>query len=219
MAVGDVYMLKDFQTQESQQVLNVYFYHQSLFFLPGTGGAAGALAQGWVDQKLPSILAVQAPAVNHERVEVFNLFNPQDFYTVDVDETGERQAGDTLPQFVSFSTRFSIQDRRIKAGGKRISGVQENMQVAGVLNDAGVIADLADMDEALRTSVLIGLVVQDPVFNPVVVKRIKEENEETGKVTYRLPEFPGEALYSQIAGVLTSLVLGSMNTRKRGRGQ
>lgn len=218
MGVGDIYQVVDVQELDEQRVLNVYYYEQRQTIVPLMGQTiAATLAYEFNEQKVDTIAAAQNEALTHIEVQAVNLFDPEDFGIAVSGVSGAGTENDSMPPFVTFSTKFTLPTRAIRPGGKRIAGVGEGVQVGGVVTNPDTIPLLEDMDADLESVITGGLIIQDPIWWPCVVQRIREEGEE-GDIVYRLPTSPGEAIFAEVLESLTSLVLGSMLTRKRGKG-
>lgn len=220
MAVGDLYELTDVQTFQGQLVVNVYYYHQELEFVPGPPTRAQVLAENWVTQKLPSVTGCQAGDVTHTSVSVRNLFDPGDQFEKLISVTGNYAGGgnqETLPAFNALSFTLSGDNAAVRSGKKRLAGIPEPTQSDGVIVDPGFVANGAALSAALAGYVTVGAVIQDNVFAPVVIKRVRTGT--PGNYQYRLPQTSAEAVISRIAAAAFDLLVTSQLSRKIGVGR
>lgn len=216
MAIGDLFVLEDWQYIGTQPILNVYTYRQiaDMGVDAAFSNPSGRLQQNWRDQKLPSIAACQAAALGHNRINVYNLFNTDDSYDYSYLVAGNfgGTGVDDLPTFNATGIRFSTPGRTVRDGAKRLAGIIEAAQVDGTITDPTLASRLNTMTSTLSTSVVIGTVVFTPAFQPVVIKRVKEGT--PPDVTYRFPENSGEAAYANIVSGLWKFLLTSQVSRK-----
>lgn len=220
MAVGDLYEVTDEQRVLGQLVVNVYHYRQALDFLVGPPTVAEELASGWIAQKLPAILPCQAGDAVHTSVKVRNLFDSADQYTELISLAGLYAGGgnqEILPAFNAVSFTMNGDNAAVRPGHKRLAGIPEPTQSDGVIVDPGFAANCQAAAAAMSSPVTVGLVIQDPVFVPVVIKRVREGTE--GNYTYRLPANSAEAIVSQIAVAAFNALITSQISRKIGIGR
>ena len=117
-----------------------------------------------------------------------------------------------LHDAITFALRRNT--RVVRPGSKRYSGIPSTKTLAGTVNDATYITAL----NALRVALYTPLVDVDTVsYTPVIVKRIKETDTETGKVTYRMPDDVSELEYGVIVGALVNLRVSNQVSRFNGR--
>ncbi len=218
MAVGDVYQVIDVQSLLGQTVLNIYFYEQRDIIVPLMGDKiAEVLAWEFNDQKVPFLVPVQSDQLTHVEIRALNLYDPEDFGIVPSDEPGTGTGVSVMSTFNTLSTKFTSNSRAIKSGGKRIAGVTEAMAEDGVISEEGTITAIGELDAELLEPINGGLIIEDPIWYPVLIKRLPVE--EGGKIVgYRLPTTPEETTKTDIVNVLTSLLVSTMNTRKIGAG-
>lgn len=217
MATNDVYELTLKQVDRGQAAYNVFFYHQALSFVTTFPTVAQVLAEGWADQILPAIQLIQPEEVLTESIVVRNLFNESDRYELLISEGG------TIPgdrqQFSTFNAvGFSLggDNGAVKNGAKRFAGASEDNVNDGVITGGAFIASLDDLGDALEAAVTVGLIIMDPVFLPVIVKRVRSGS--PGAYTYRLPGNPLEAVLSRVVVALWDVLITSQISRKIGVG-
>lgn len=205
-SVGDVLQLVDEQVQDSQQVLNVYFYRLDT---PVVGNAAQMLVASWVDQVLPDIVDWQASDIVHTSVTAKNLFNEAEEYTELMSVPGDRDV-DVFPPFNAVGFRLIGDNAAVRDGQKRFAGVPEDSAEDGVFDDAGFLAAMTALAVTLATGLPIGLDID--ALMPVIVGRILSGG------SYRLPTNSGEAVLSNIVDALFNIDVTSQTSRKIGRG-
>ena len=201
MAVGDRYLIKDFQTYAGEQCVNVYGYRQLL------GEAnAGQLAATFDDSVLQWLVSIQQETVKHDRIEVINLDDPLDWaiHTDIINDTGT-VLGEGMPPFVCWSFMFRRVSRETRNGWKRIVGVSEPDQVGGVRTEGA-----AGRLNSVAAVMFVTLELEVPLsqWAPVILRREVTGEPPNTVVTWR--DFP-------VAGV-DYRHIGTQNTRKLGRG-
>jgi len=217
MASGDVYLLTDIQTIGGSEVLNVYTYQQQAV-LVATDVLSKILADNWVDQILPKIAYEQLSGLTHVGVSVKNLFDPSDFYdaVISVPGAGDDSLASRDPNFTAVGIKFDRDTLAVRTGAKRIAGLNTAASTDGVITSSGDIAGLLDMCDYLSGPVYAGLPIPDPIWFPVVVKRVREGI--SGSYTYRLPETSGELIYANVTNAVFNFLLTSQVSRKIGVG-
>lgn len=216
MPLGDIYELTHVQSLYEQEVNNVYFYRQAMAFALGDPTTAQVLADEWNAQILPSIAAIQTDDVSYREIRVKNLFDASDQYSLLISGTGLYTGGDTLPSFAAYSIDMQGDNAAVKRGSKRFAGVGEGSIVDGVVTLPDTITKLGTLCGKLEDPVTVGLLIEDPVFVPVTVKRVRSGS--PGAYTYRLPENESEAIWSQIVVSIFDLIISSQLSRKIGVG-
>lgn len=216
MAVGDVYEVIDVQDLFGQEVQNVYFYLQEAAFIPLAGSIAQALAEEFVEEFIPLIALTQAVNIMHVEVRVRNLFDPTDAGIAVTGVIGEQaDTGGILPSFNAWGLQFNTDNASVRPGAKRIAGIAEINQNNGVPTP-GMIDALNDLGDALAAPITGGLIIEDDIMFPVVVKRVRSGT--SGNYEYRLPETSGELVFGRIIETLVKLLVTSQITRKIGVG-
>lgn len=161
MGLNDRYKLIDHQDFLSQDVTNVYWYQQ----IEGSGGA-DRLALAFINDVLGSIRAVQHGSLVHATIEVINFDDEADFYQEDL-TTGNAgmRTGETLPKFNAWGFKLHRPTRLIRSGAKRIAGVAEGDQDAGIPS-SGITAALDNLADALSAVITDGA---DNYWQPQIV--------------------------------------------------
>lgn len=219
MAELDIYELTDVQTLNGQTINNVFFYLQDLSFVTTNPTRSQTLAENWVAQKLNRIRAIQSSDVLHREVRVRNLFDEADAYSLGISLTGNAvgEATGTMSTFNAFAFSLNGNTSLTRTGAKRVSGVLEGWQNDGVFSgDSVQIAAMDAAAAAFEEAVTVGTVIQDPVFIPVIVKRVRTGT--PGNYTYDLPSNQGEASWSTIVVALWKALITSQVSRKVGVG-
>jgi hypothetical protein len=215
MATGDVYEVIDVQTQEGQQILNVYFYYQALPLVPLSGTIAQALAEDWADLFIPLLVDFQVDTLVHEEVRCRNLFDEDDVGITITGDAGSNETSEALPTFLAVGMKFNHDKPSVRPGGKRLPGLYEVIQDEGVIV-AGAVGKLDDLAEALAEPLPAGILIPVDTMYPCVVKRVREGD--PGEYEYRLPEATGELIFGTVIEVLWDLLITSQVSRKIGVG-
>jgi len=201
MALGDILRITDKQVQNSQEVLNVYFYEWSAVIGP-TVSDLEAVCHIYNDDVRPSLLAIQGAALGHLSTKVENLSNGVDFFEL-VEPTpvlGERSdSGTTLPPFVTHTFMLVRSTLDTRNGFKRFGGVSELDTAGGVSILSSTLA--TNMENALAADLNDGVV---NVAFPVIVKR-------------PIPA-PGGVFIAHSLNGVSYRGVGTQNSRKIGRG-
>jgi hypothetical protein len=220
MALNDVYEITDIQTLRGQEVVNVYHYHQVLAFVPLFPTTAMVLAAEWMTQVLPAIREIQAGELVHTFLRVKNLFNAADSYEEAISLPGTWSLGadqDTMPTFNALAFQLNGDNAAVKDGSKRFAGLPETFANDGIVEGLASINYSNALSLALEKSVTVGLVIEDPVFTPVIVKRVRSGS--PGNYTYRLPENQLESVLSAVIVAVWNALITSQISRKIGVGQ
>jgi len=207
MAFQDVYELVDVQSHQGQEVLNVYFY-QNNNILNG-GATAEDLANEFIEEVLPEIVAIQVVDLIHTEIRVRNLYNAADSHTTAISEAGAIGT-DNFPTFNAVGFRLVQDNGAIRNGAKRIGGIPEDAALDGVITGAPYIAALDTLGDKLADTLAI---IAADVFMPVVVGRILDGG------SYRLPDNAGEAVLGAIVEGVFNVLLTSQTSRKIGVGE
>ena len=217
MALGDVYQVVVEQRLFGQAVLNAYYYEERLSYIDTNPTHAQTVAERFEELVVPSLLVPAPTDLQFERLTVKNLFDPADGYTLVLGATGTGQAGgDVDTAFSSVSVELVGETTATRRGAKRFAGVVDEMTADGVINIAGAIVMYQGIADALVVPLTVGVVVQDPVFRPCIVKRVREGV--PGDYVYRLPETIGEKVTNLVVATLLDLVITSQVSRKIGVG-
>ena len=134
MALNDMYELRvKGRYAAVTNWLNVYHVERrSAVF------TAEDIAQAYVDWILPVSVALQSTLIGYDSVEVINLGDVGDFFTLDLSGFSGLVAGDTMPVFAAFGIRFNRTRRDIRHGFKRLIGVPEAYVTNGSVVGAGL---------------------------------------------------------------------------------
>jgi hypothetical protein len=203
-------MLRDFQSYDTEVLLNVYFFQDLLL-----ASTAENLCDAWIAGFLPKVIACQTATVVHDKVDCVNLADPGNFFETPTGDAGEF-AGASMPAHDAVNFSLRLNTRAIRPGSKRYAGVPEPSTDRNFINDAGYIAALEDLRIQQSAVLLSGVVA---TFQPVVVKRVKY-NPDPGDLTkfaYRLPETEPEFLSGDIVGALVNLRVSHQVSRNNGR--
>jgi hypothetical protein len=210
VAYNDVWQITDKQRLFGQRVDNTYFYRNNQI---GEGGLNSEdLANTWVSDVLPTILAIQPTELVHEQLVVQNLFNVADYFALALSEVGETGSGDaTMPSFNAYGFSLVQDNGAIKNGSKRIAGVQEAAQEEGVITNATYMGFLDDIADILIATLIEGIL---PTWVPTIVKRIL-----VTPGIYRLPANSGEAVLGSVVEAVWNTLVTSQVSRKVGVGE
>lgn len=216
MAINDLYHVQLIQTvlgKPDEELITNYFYNGVTI-----ATTAISLAESFRDlDMLPNINAVQSHNIQNKSIKVFNLFSLTDFAEVEASGEGA-QAGEMLPVFCGLSFSKKLDTRGVRPGRVNIPGVPEAVTNLGIITDATYISGV---------NTLIGVMVDDinkdadEIYDPVVIKRIKEEIEDddgpTGRYSYRLPANLGEANFGHVMAILWKRQVAHAVQRGNGR--
>ncbi len=169
MAVGDVYCLKMFQTLYLQNVLNVFFYRQTL---PGTPDDAEGLFRAFDEDVLSDFVNCVLNQLDIIRLEVFDPSNPTDFFDGSpVNNVGTRvaAAGNRSPSYLSFGFRSNRAGPGTRASFKRFAGLQElDIDANSLQPSFTTLPAVIDLTAALGVAITQG--GAGAVYQPVQVK-------------------------------------------------
>lgn len=216
MATGDLWEVTTRAVQGNQTLLNVYHYIEGS---PTTDDFAfaedltSAVNQNfYVGPNLfADVFVTTAHTVN--RIYARNVFNPAPFHERAINVMGTSTM-DAMPIFAAWQIECPRKRADIRTGRKRYGGMTENAQVGGNLTTTALnaLANWADKVEQVLNVGPAGLAV------PVIVKRIKEVDPETGEVSYRLPQNQLELVFYEATEWVANGRVTTQNTRKVGRG-
>lgn len=207
MAISDIYQLTLNQTIYGRDIQNAFFYERE-----EPTGTAADVAEQFVTNILPTILAIQSAAVLNVNLVAINLGDLADFETVPLTGGGTYGDVDTMPAFNAVGYSLRLNTRAVRPGSKRFAGVPEEASLNGEL----VLPAYLTRVETLRT------VLDDPIgatlglYNPIVVKRIKEPVVGTvpPKFTYRLPTVGDPVTVGVVVSALVGRQVTSQTSRK-----
>jgi len=220
LSVGDIYETTLKGTLFGQQINNVFFYYQDLEFVTTNPTKAQALVEGFEAQVVDVIMEMITSDYSLASVTARNLFDTSDAYELLLSGGGVLSGGaslDTMTAFTAYGFKLQTEDHSVKPGAKRFAGVAESEQTDGIVTGTTMLSTLApDTADALAAPIQIGTLITDPVFVPIVVKRVRSGS--PGSYSYRLPETSGEAVFSRVVAALFEVLVTSQVTRKIGVG-
>lgn len=149
MAIGDLYFLRDQYTVLGENAENRYFISQ----IAGGSGFA-QLAVAWVAGPQVNVKSIQSSAAVYVQLDIVNNDDTTDFGIVGTAGAGVR-VGQALPPYAAWAFRLQTTDRRVRTGTKRFGGVSEDDQAGGI-RDAGVIASMDGLENALESTFSAG---------------------------------------------------------------
>ena len=180
MAVGDIYRVVLYGVCLSQQTINEFWYRQ----VNGAGGSSD-LAQAFLDNLLPAILAITCQSTGYNGLNIYNNANPSDFPELTFDfELGARNTA-SLPSYVAVSLKCARGRSDMRSGRKSFAGIPESVVENNTINDSGYIADLDLLELALN-----GTISDDGnanTFQQIIVRRVLTQ---VGDKEYYLPPNP-----------------------------
>lgn len=215
VTIGNLYELTDVQTQDGQEVLNVYFYELGDLFITDLPTPAQVLAENFVAQKLDDIRTIQTSALVHNEIRVRNLYNPADSYINAISLPGLDDE-DADSNFDAIGFVLQGETTAVRKGAKRIGGLLDRYNTAGVIDDPALVTVLNAAADAMRTPVQVGLIIPSDVFYPTLVKRVRSGI--AGAYEYRLPANAGEGVSTRIINTLWNALVTSQVSRKIGIG-
>lgn len=210
MAIADVYMLRNFQRYQNEDLLNVYFYQDVI-----VGNNAEDLVEGWKLDVLPKIVACQTAAITHRLVDAVCLGDPSNFFESALTSTGEL-GGDTLPAHNAVNFSLRINSRALRPGSRRLCGIQEEATTLNFITGAGLIGVLNTLRAKYKSKVLVGII---EAYQPIVVKRVPYEivDVDGTHTAYRLPENDEELVTGDIVECLLNTKISHQVSRGNGR--
>lgn len=218
MAVTDIYEITLKQLDRGQVANNVFTYQQVLEFVTTNPTKAQVLAENFRDQILPSLRNVQPAEVLTTGIEVKNLFNASDGYSLSLSLPGGYGSDrEMMPTFNAIGFALNGNNPAVKNGRKSIAGVFEDYVNDGVITGSDLITKLNTLGDKFEAFVTVGTLIPDDVFKPVIVKRVRSGD--PGNYEYRMPINAGEAVVSQVVVALFNAIVTSQLSRKIGVGQ
>lgn len=225
MNVADIYSITLQGAVASEQFRSVFFYRVQAIDGPQTVTTTQLLANmaeaHWSIAMLPAYQPVAGTNVSFETYRIFNLFDVTELYEGDANAElpmSGAVVGEKLPPFAAFGFSQPSSIRGVRRGQKRLPGVAETQQADGVFT-GGVFAQMQSVAEDLGLPIAVPVAAGlEATLFPVIVKRVKETDPETGKVTYRLPETVLEATWYPAESWVPYENVTTQNSRKIGRG-
>lgn len=210
MALIDIYQVVHSGTLKGERIQNVYFYRTGTGEFTALDLAAAFLED--IETKLTNWLSVN---VVFTGTRVINLGSFTDFAAT-ASSTACVAAGNMLPAECALNITMRLNTREIRPGSKRYSGILAGITTDGIITNGGTITAIEALMGALASPISKSSGGTGS-YIPVVVKRVKETDEETGKVSYRLPVTTEELVVGDVIGCLTSLDVSTQKTRDNGR--
>lgn len=193
MASGDIYEVKLAAQHRGQNFLNVFLYRQTT----DSGGDAGNLAELIKTDLVPAMIQVQSSDTQYITATVVNLDNISDFWTEIISDIGTL-SGDAMPSHDAWSFIYLSSKQLRRSGGKRVGGLTEATQTAG-LPTALMLISLTLLAVMFEATLADGGNAWQPV--------LKQQTTPRGFV-------PKAYEYNTISGV-DFVELSTQNTRKR----
>lgn len=202
-AEGDLIQINDFQDYLGQEVLNTYYYRLTL------GGASlvtpyTVLASSFANEVDLYLVKMQSALLSHVLIEVRNLSNGLDIYSVPNSYNGLVSATitTTCPSYVALNFKLVRESLATRNGSKRIGGLAETSVSGNAFNFASPTVK-GEILTALATDLHDGPVI---IAAPVIVRRPLAT---PAGLSY---------VYSNVSAATTTEVLTTQNTRKVGHG-
>jgi len=218
MASGDLYLVTLFGAIFGNQTVNTFTYLQT-GEESSPGVSAAILGALFKSAFLPAdaILRGEGIAVSQQwkGIRVVNQYeDSSDFFEEEFPTpfTGDG-IGAVMPPYVTYAFRTPWLGPAVRRGQKRFSGVLE-LEVNNGILQANVTTLLNPVAQALGMQ----LEGDNEVYTPVIVRRVKTLDPETGRYVYSLPSNPTQ--YYGVAATSWSVQAYSstQNSRKYGRG-
>lgn len=164
IATGQLYEIKDFQEWSGRQVLNVYWYLNRIM----TSTTAQEVADAFIADVQPDILAIQSSNVTHTTLEVTDVLSLTDFVTVpQVGVTGSRTGSDDMPRYVSVPFRLVRTTKETRNGRKSYAGLDE-----GAFNGTDYLGPYVTLLDTLAVTLAALLdTVTVPDLDAVIIRR------------------------------------------------
>lgn len=174
------------------------------------------LRLAFIEDMVPKINGIQHAGADNYLLQTKNLFDLADFDEASLTGEGARPDSEVaLPLFVAVNFTLRANSRLVRPGKKRFSGLSSLSQNSGTINRAAEITAIELLRVALFATIQNG--GSGVPFSPIVVKRVKETDTETGKVTYRMPTTVGELQFADVVTALSNLRLTTQDTRGNAR--
>lgn len=164
--MAGIFMVKQFQQYlmpTVNEALNVWGYKSNIAVI----GEVDALADAWIAQVLPKVIAVQADNTYTIGIEVLEL-NGTNFTTraLSSGNRGLRSGGFDAP-FIAWSFRLNRASLGKRSGAKRFGCLVDSDVVNGAAI-AGVSTALADLATQIAAPLTVGII---QTWFPVILER------------------------------------------------
>jgi len=192
---------------------NVFFYHSEV-----SGVSASNLAGAFSEDMMVKINDLQCDDVTNVLIRVLSLQDLADFHEAAMAGAGANTSSEPMPQHDALNFTLRVNTRAVKPGSKRISGIPESAQAGGFITVGSYITQMNALRTALYTPV-VGTSTPTLIYDPVVIKRIKEVETIDGKevITYRLPGIGDEVVYGTVTTALINTRISHQTSRGNGR--
>lgn len=210
MALSDCYMLRDVQTSQNEEILNVYFYQDLLL-----ASTAENVVTAFIAGVLPKVRPIQTTVLHHVKVDAVNLADPANFYEEIIDLAGTN-TGDPLPAHSAVNFSLRINSRALRPGSKRYCSIPEGAVDGNDINNSTYLALLETLRVQQSAILLSGVVA---TFQPIVIKRVPytPTGSPMGHIAYRLPTTDAEFVFGNVVDALTSRRISHQVSRGNGR--
>jgi len=202
----NIYQLEFNQAVGAVEMKNVFHY-----VVEGAGGTAEELATKFKADVIPKITAWQSSPITNQSLKVFSLYLPSDFTEEALTGVGGAGSTEYLPLHDAVNFTMKLNTRAIRPGKKRFSGLTEGDTSQGWVTNSVVITALNSLRTQIGTTMTGS---SGALYRPCVVKRIKETDAETGKVSYRMPVTVEETVWGGILAVLLNLRVTTQRSRR-----
>lgn len=200
---GSLFRIKLFGEIHGQQTLNVFWYYRAIS--PDTHDAVDVVA-AFENGVAAHWEALVSSAWDGTLVECDELTSLSNFFTSATNIGPGTASGESLGPFVCFDIRLLRTTKETRSGRKRIAGVTENQQNAGVL-ESGTLTTLnllaEDFDDALAVDL--------ENIDPVIVRQTRDPD--TGEL-----EPVTSWIYNLVADAEGQTNTTTQGTRKYNRG-
>lgn len=196
---GDVWQFRCVQSQQAQEVLNVFYFGIGT----GVGHTAQDLTEAWQANRASIMTAVQSTQLTILRYEAQGERGAVDLgLTLGGGDAGA-VTGEVLPPFVAWAFRINRDATNYRHSYKRFAGVPESLNENGYPTTAALI-DLLTLGAALAAN--LSDVTAARTYVPLVKQSVVAGS-------------PITPVYRTIApGYVEFVSISSQNTRKIGRG-
>lgn len=164
--MAGLFLIKDFMVEgghTANPILSVYGYRSNVAVLD----ELNELASAFIGQMLPKIVGIQSTAVDHQRIEVYELNTPNFVSRAITSGQSGTRSGANDAIFMAWGFRLNRATLGTRSGSKRIGPVADS-DVSGGLPVSGVITPLTDFANQYGAPLKVALI--DTWF-PVILHR------------------------------------------------
>lgn len=222
MNVGDLLLIQPIGILASKAVNFPMWYRVNSLDNPSEASfttMARAIAENVAESLLiEKYLVTVSSSVDIRTIKILNQFNVLENYEGDAEgmlpAAGEI-AGESLPTYDAFAFYTGTSRRDIRSGARRWPGIVEAQQSGGILA-GGVLSALGDLCSEMSVTRIVSFVGGGLVsLQPVIVKRVKTIDLDTGKVRYNLPTSQEDFQYYGANQWIVRTFTTTQRTRKR----